>query len=153
MVRGPRSEDGASRPSISDLSPSGARNDAPTLPSPPLFGVPPMKRCIAFATVAVALVLSTAGSVSAFGLFGGCGCSQPSCGCEASCGCEQSCACEQSCCAPSCGSCCSHRCCLLDGIRGLFRHHSCGCSSCCEPCCGAEQSCGCNSAPSCGCGN
>ena len=33
MVRGPRSEDGASRPSISDLSPSGARNDAPnTLP-------------------------------------------------------------------------------------------------------------------------
>ncbi len=40
-VRGPRSEDGASRPSISDLSPSGARNDAPTLPSPVIVGVPP----------------------------------------------------------------------------------------------------------------
>jgi hypothetical protein len=32
MVRGPRSEDGATRPSISDLSPSGARNDAPNFP-------------------------------------------------------------------------------------------------------------------------
>src|SRR3954465_7475737 len=105
-----------------------------------------MKRCIAFATVAVALVLSNAGSASAFGLFGGCGCSQPSCGCEASCGCEkscgceQSCACEQSCCAPSCGSCCSHRCCLLDGLCGMFHHRSCGC---CEQTCACEQSCGC----------
>ncbi|MCI0331863.1 MAG: hypothetical protein L0228_01395, partial [Planctomycetes bacterium] len=94
-----------------------------------------MNRRFAFATLSVALVLGTAGSANAFfGMLGGHGCCEPSCGCEQSCACEPSCCCEE----PSCGcesSCCHRRCCLLDGLRGLFhRHNHCCCeaSCCCE---------------------
>jgi hypothetical protein len=72
------------------------------------------------------------------------GCCEASCGCEeeASCGFEEaSCGCEeQSCgCESSCGG---RRCCLLDGLRGLFSRHNHGC---CEASCGCEEaSCGCN---------
>src|SRR4051794_41657614 len=103
-----------------------------------------MNRCFAFATLAVALVLGSAGSANAFfGLGGngcGCGCEQ-SCACEQSCGCEKSCGCEQSC---GCENSCCHRCCLsglCDRVRGMFScHNSCGC---CEQSCGCEKSCGC----------
>jgi len=181
-------------------------------PSLPVFSVvSPMNRQIAFATLAVALVLGSAGTANAFfGVLGGggyggyghggcgceascgcepscgfqeagcgcepsCGCDRPRCGlfgglrglfsrnhhgcCEASCGCEPSCGfeeascgCEPSCgfqeagcgCEPSCGcesSCGGRRCCLLDGLRGLFSRHNHGC---CEASCGCEPSCGCN---------
>ena len=81
-----------------------------------------MNRCFAFATLAVALVLGSAGSANAFfGLCGsgcGCGCEkscacEQACGCEKSCGCEQSCGCENSC----CNSCCQRRCCLSGLVR------------------------------------
>ena len=53
-----------------------------------------MNRCFAFATLAVALVLGSAGSANAF--FGLCGGSSCGCGCcEKSCACEQSCGCEK----------------------------------------------------------
>src|ERR1700759_709622 len=104
-----------------------------------------MNRCFAFATLAVALVLGSAGSANAF--FGLCGGNSCGCGCEKSCGCEQSCACEPSCgCESSCGNacCCPRKCCLTglcDRVCGMFKCHSCGCA--CEASCAFEPSCGC----------
>src|SRR5215510_14072469 len=127
-----------------------------------MSGALPLKRCVALAAICAAMVLSSAGSANAFfGLL--CGhknCGEPSCCCEQTCACEPSCGCEQTCaCEPSCGcnSCCHRRCCLLDGLCGMFRcHKSCCEPSCCceqtcacEPSCCAEQTCACE--PSCGC--
>ena len=107
-----------------------------------------------------ALVLSSAQNADAcFGLFGGCGCCEPSC-CEPTCGCEPSCCaveptcgCELDCCDP-----CAPRCGLLSKIKGVFHRHNCCEPVCCEPtccapeptCCAPEPSC-CAVEPSCGC--
>ena len=93
-----------------------------------------MIRRIAFATLAVALVLGSAGSANAFfGLLGG-GCGG-GCGCDSGCGYESSCGCEQSC---GCDSCGGGGCGLFGGLRGLFhRHNDCGCG--CESSCGCEE--------------
>src|SRR4051812_42079919 len=122
-VRGPRSEDRATRLPSPISRPSGVRDGASVFPSP-YFRSIPMNRCLAFATLDVALVLGSAGNANAFfGLGGGCGSGcgcEKSCACEQSCGCEKSCACEQSCgCEISCGNgCCNscHRGCLLSGL-------------------------------------
>src|SRR3954466_13547581 len=126
---GQRSEVGGpgNAPSISDLSPLRRPRRRARFSLPVVLGVSPMNRCFAFATLAVALVLGSAGSANAFFGLGGNGCG---CGCEQSCACEQSCCCEKSCgCEQSCGcenSCC-HRCCLsglCDRVRGMFSCHN-----------------------------
>ena len=113
-----------------------------------------MRRVIAPALLAIAVVAFSSEDASAGHLFGKVFGSNS---CDACCDVEPACGCE----APACG--CDSGCCDRP-VRGLlhklFHKHNRGCDSACEPACGcevaapacgyAEPACGCE-APVCGC--